>query len=467
MATIRLIPSTYYLSSSSYLSVSNAANMYSNTDDSNYATVTNSRTSTTSYYIYVRGFNFDDIPSAAVVSGFTVKLKARQSGVSTSTSYKPYLANGTSAINGTCDVITTTVDTYTFIGLSADWEDIKSYGDNFGIRINCRRASRNTTGYMYIYGAEIEVTYTVPDPRTITSTLSGDGTISPSGAITSYDGEEYELTITPTNKSDQVTATQDGVDITSQLVAHGLGSTISATPEDVNTSDIQSGSSYASYCIGHSAEDPSSSGTSSNMYSPSGSTGYAAYSFDFSAIPSNATIEEIAVRCYGHRESSTIDSSHVSNVALYYGNTMKGEDVDFPSTSNSLVTIENTGTWTRAELDNLTLRHTVGYYGGLVLGITIEVTYSTGTGIDHYTYTYTVNGDSTIAVTIGSVTPTGDKIFRKINGSWVQASKELVKVNGIWREVSKVYEKINGSWVEQSDKSAMFNPNAIYINNVD
>ena len=467
MATIRLVPSTYYLSSTSYLSVSSANNMYDNTDSTTYATVTNSRTSTSSYYIYLRGFNFDDIPSAAVVTSFTIKLKARESGVSTSSSYKPYLANDTTAINGSCDAITTTVTTHTFSGLSADWEDIKGYGEDFGIRINCRRASRNTTGYMYIYGAEIEVTYTVPDPRTITSTLSGDGTISPSGATTSYDGEEYELTITPTNKSDQVTATQDGVDITSQLAAHGAGSTISATPDDVNTSGIQSGSSYASYCIGHSAESPSSSGTSSNMYSSSGSTGYAAYSFNFSSIPSNATIEELVVRCYGHRESSSIDSSHVSNVALYYGSTMKGEDVDFPSTSNSLVTIENTGTWTRAELDDLTLRHTVGYYGGLVLGITVEITYSTGSGIDHYTYTYTVSGDSTIAVTIGSVTPTGNKIFRKINGSWIQASKELVKVNGTWREVSKVYEKVNGSWVEQSDKSAMFNTNAIYINNVD
>lgn len=463
MATIRLIPSTYYLSSSSYLSVSNANNMYHNTDSTTYATVTNSRASTTSYYIYVRGFNFEDIPSAAVVSGFTVKLKARQSGVSTSTSYKPYLANGTSAINGTCDVITTTVDTYTFTGLSADWEDIKGYGEDFGIRINCRRASRNTTGYMYIYGAEIEVEYTVPNPRTITSTISGDGTISPSGAITSYDGEEYELTITPTTKTDTVTATQDGVDITSQLVAHGLGSTISATPEDVNTSGIQSGSSYASYCIGHSAENPTSSGTSINMYSSSGSTGYAAYTFDFSAIPSNATIEEIAVRCYGHRESSTIDSSHVSNVALYYGNTMKGEDVDFPSTSNSLVTIENTGTWTRAELDDLTLRHTVGYYGGLVLGITIEVTYSTGSGIDHYTYTYTVNGDSTIAVVIGSAS-TGDKIYVKQGNTWKQASNIHVKVNGTWQKVAKVWKKVSGSWVLQPDKSSLFSQDVNYIN---
>ena len=61
MATIRLVPSTYYLSNSSYLSVSNAGNMYNNTDNESYATVTNSRTSTTSYYIYLRGFNFSSI----------------------------------------------------------------------------------------------------------------------------------------------------------------------------------------------------------------------------------------------------------------------------------------------------------------------------------------------------------------------------------------------------------------------
>lgn len=446
MATIRLIPSTYYLSSTSYLSVSNESNMYHNTDSDTYATVTNSRASTTSYYIYLRGFNFDDIPSAAVVSSFTVKLKARQSGVSTSDSYKPYLANGTSAINGSCSVITTTAAVHEFTGLSADWEDIVSYGSSFGIRINCRRASRNTTSYMYIYGAEIEVTYTVPDPRTITSTLTGSGTIDPSGAITTYDGEEYELTITPTNKSDTVTATKDGVDITSQLVAHGAGDTVSIVPDDVTTSGIQSGSSYAEYAVGHSAESPSSSGTSSNMYASSGSTGYAAYSFDFSDIPSNATIEAIEVRCYGHRESSTISSSYVSQCVLYSGSTAISDEVDFPSTSNTMITVEPTTLPTRAQLDNVTVRHYVGYYGGLVQGITFEVTYSTGSGIDHYTYTYTVSGDATIAVTIGGGATT--TMYLKVNGSWVAASK--------------VYKKVNGSWVQQSDLTAVFDSGTNY-----
>lgn len=446
MATIRLVPSTYYLSNSSYLSVSNASNMYNNTDNDTYATVTNSRTSTSSYYIYLRGFNFDDIPSAAIVSSFTIKLKARESGVSTSSSYKPYLADGTSAINGSCDAITTTATTHTFTGLTSDWNDIKAMGSDFGIRINCRRASRYTTGYVYIYGAEIEVTYTLPVSATVTSTLQGNGTISPSGAYSTYEGEEYTLTITPTNKSDAVTATKDGVDITSQLVAHGVGSNITATPDDVTTHSIQSGTSYAQYAIGHSAESPSSSGSSSNMYASSGSTGYAEYTFDFSAIPSGATIESIEVRCYGHRESSTIDSSHVSQCVLYNGSTAISEEVDFPTTSNSIITLEPNTTVSRSDLDNITIRHFVGYYGGLVLGISFDVTYSTGTGVDHYTYTYTVAGDAVIAVVIGGSSAT-----------------LYFKVNGVWTSASKAYVKVNGAWVQQSDITTIFNPYTNYV----
>lgn len=446
MATIRLVPSTYYLSSSSYLSISNASNAYADTDSDTYATVTNSRSSTTSYYVYLRGFNFDDIPEEATINSFSVKFKARESGVSTSSSYRPYMCNNTSTITGTCSAVSTTATVQTFSGVTATWETIKGYGSNFGIRFNCRRASSGTTSYMYLYGAEIEVDYTMPVAATVTSTLSGNGTISPSGATSTYEGAEYELTITPTTKSDTVTATKNGVDITSQLVAHGAGSTITATPADVTTSSVQSGSSYAEYAVGHSAESPSSSGTSSNMYASSGSTGYAEYTFDFSSIPSGAVIEDIEVRCYGHRESSTIDSTHVSQCAIYNGSTAISDAEDFPSTSNSIITL--TPNTMPSSMDDVTVRHFVGYYGGLVLGISFDVTYSTGTGIDHYTYTYTVDGDATIAVTIGS--SGGDtQIYIKENGSWVT--------------YSALYQKVNGSWVVVSDPDTVLSTSAQYI----
>ena len=101
MATIRLIPSTYAVSSTSYLSVSSASNMYTNTDSTTYATITNTYASTSSRYLYLRGFNFNSIPSDAEVTGFTIKIKGYESGLSISTSYGTRLANITSSLSGT------------------------------------------------------------------------------------------------------------------------------------------------------------------------------------------------------------------------------------------------------------------------------------------------------------------------------------------------------------------------------
>ena len=119
MATIRLVPSTYYLSNSSYLSVSNVDNMYTNTDSTTHGTVTHTRASTNNtYYMYLRGFNFSDVPSDAEVSGFTVKIKASATGHTTSTSSSYYMSlyNGTTAIGSTSASgrLSTTLTTFTF-----------------------------------------------------------------------------------------------------------------------------------------------------------------------------------------------------------------------------------------------------------------------------------------------------------------------------------------------------------------
>ena len=447
MATIKLTPSILYnAAGTSYLSVSNQNNAFSDTSSTTYATISNIQSSTTNRYIYLQGFNWNDIPSGAIINSFSIKLKANESGGSTSSSYHPILCKGTATYsNAYCDAITTSVSTHTFT-FTQDFETFRDDGEDFGIRINCKRNSRNTSASFYIYGAEIEVDYTIPDPCTVISTLTGNGTISPNGVTNTYKDTEYELTITPTNKSETVTITNNGVDVTSQLVAHGSGDTLTFSPSDVTTSGIQSGSSYAQYAVGHTAESPYSS--SSNMYASSGSIGYAAYSFDFSSIPSNATIEDIEVRCYGHRENGTIDSTHVSQCVLYQGSTAISNEVDFPSTSSSMITLTPNTMPTRSQLDNVTVRHYVGYYGGLVTGISFVVTYSMGSGVDHYTYIFTVSGDATIAVTIGNA---------------VASKKIYIKENGNWKQYSKVYIKQNGSWVEQSDWSSIFSTSVNYV----
>ena len=449
MATIRLVPSILYnAAGTSYLSVSDENNAFTNTDSTTHATVSNTYASTTNRYVYLQGFNWDDIPAGAIINSFSIKLKASESGGTTSSSYRPVLCKGTSTYsNAYCSAITTSVSVHEF-SFTQDFETFRDDGEDFGIRINCRRGSRNTSASFQIYGAEIEVDYTIPNPATVTTTLSGNGTISPSGSTSTYEGAEFELTIKPTDKSETVTATQDGVDITDQLVAHGAGADITAVPDDVTTSGIQSGSSYAQYAVGHSAESPYSS--TSNMYASSGSTGYAEYSFDFSDIPSNATIDSIEVRCHGHRESSTISSSYVSQCAIYNGSTAVSETVDFPSTSASIITLNPNTTITRSMLDNLTVRHFVGYYGGLVTGISFVVTYSTGSGVDHYTYTFTTTGDTVIAVIIGGSPSEQDEL-------WVKPGNE-------WKKASRAWKKNESNvWVLQSDMSNVFEAGKNYV----
>lgn len=392
-----------------------------------------------SYANIYYAFDFSEIPNGANIVSVECQVKGHAENTSQRTERaRCQLYVGTSTAKGSySDFTSTSAQTLTLTTGTWTYEEVQDMRLCFIV------------GYYggLINGATVTVTYELTNPRTVTTTLNGNGTIEPSGATTTYDGVEFELIITPTNKSDTVTATQDGVDITSQLVAHNSGGTSTFTSSNVTTNGIQSGESYAQYAVGYTAEDPHSS--SNNMYASYDSAGYAEYSFDFSDIPSNATIEDIEVRCYGHRESSTIDSTHVSQCILYQNDTAISDEVDFPNTSNSMITVIPTSIPTRSELDNVTLRHYVGYYGGLVLGISFNVTYSTGMGIDHYTYTYTVSGNSAIAVVIGGST-SGPTIYVKINNSWVQ--------------YSKIYLKVNGSWVEQdaSTWSTLFDTEANY-----
>lgn len=163
MATATLIPSSYY-ASSSYLSLTDENNMYTNVSSTTYATITNTNASTSYYYFYIRGFNISTIPADAVVSSFTVKLKGRGSGVYNSAMY---LCHGTTTIaNATATQIpnSSSATTRTFANGSLTWANIVTYGSDFGIRINCRRNAKNTQSYYYIYGAEIDVTYEMPAP---------------------------------------------------------------------------------------------------------------------------------------------------------------------------------------------------------------------------------------------------------------------------------------------------------------
>ena len=169
------------------------------------------------------------------------------------------------------------------------------------------------------------------------------------------------------------------------------------------------------------------------------------YPFDFSTLPSDAEVTAVEVKCYGATESTTETASH-ADISLWCGSTQKGTTQKFTSTSNSTITISDPGTWTRAELQDAWVRFGVGYYGGRILGITWKVTYTYGGTLAYYTYTYDVNGNATIAVTIGTATTT---MYIKLNGTWVPATA--------------VYKKVNGTWVQQSNLTNVFESGVNYL----
>lgn len=446
MATIRLVPSTYSVSST-YLTVSNASNMYTNTDSTNYATVANTQSGTSSYYIYIKGFNFSSIPSNATVSSFTVKLKAYQSGGSTSTSYVPYLCNNTTTLSGcTSSVITTSTQTLSFSTSNYTFDQIKTYGDNFGIRINCRRNSRNTQSNFYIYGAEILVEYTVPVYYNVT--VTGDSNnVSPTGTESILQGSNYTVTMyydsTPT-------VTDNNVNVTSQLVEQTGGSS-SLKPE----SNTNSGFTLTDI---ENAYADSSSTNYARLALAGRASGTIYLNFESLSIPSSATVQSISCQLTYEYNRNNSSSGYTASCQLYADNTAKGSSTSLVTaggTAVSKTTINLTpGTWSASDLSNARLYITATNSASstqryiYVYGATLSVTYTFSGKV----YTYTLS-NITAAHTIVVTAPAAahDTLY--------------LKVNGTWKEVSAVYKKVNGSWVEQTDLSSLFESGINYIIN--
>lgn len=159
-------------------------------------------------------------------------------------------------------------------------------------------------------------------------------------------------------------------------------------PTAYTTSGSINGTKYKN-AIGKGAD---TSAVSGNDYANGGSSSTAHIDYDFEFdIPENATIESVACQVKGHCENT---SRSTANLQLYAGTTAKGSVSKFTSTSAQTVTL-TTGTWTRAEVDNLKLRFTIGYYGGLVNGATVTITYQ----YDDITYVITVNNSTSATVT--------------------------------------------------------------------
>jgi hypothetical protein len=414
--------------------------MYANTDSTTYATITNTNASTSSRYLYLRGFNFNDIPSNAVINSFTVKIKGYESGLSTSTSYAPRLANGTSAISNTTATtnFSTSTKTITIPTGALTWEQIVNYGSNFTIMVYVRRSNRNTTGHAYIYGAEIEVTYTIPIYHSITINNSTSATVTASDT-NPLEGTDVEIR---SNTISNLIVTDNGTDVTSQFTEQ-TETGASYIVNNVGSYGFTLNSSTGYYVSNNKGISKSAAVCRVDFHVPVSATvtftyiNYAEQSYDFGVFGNIDVSLSNNYYAAGSSGATITDSSYklACNTSAHNTSSAQTLTYDMDSGDHSI--------WVKYSKDDASDSNNDTLQFKIV--ITLDEPFTPGV---YYVYSISnVSKDHTIVVTTGG-------------GS---TKKLYIKQNGTWVAFSKAYVKVNGTWVQQTDLSNIFNSQTNYI----
>ena len=468
MATATLVPSAYTLSNTNYLSITDASNMYTDTSSSTYAQITHNRSSNTAYYLYIHGFNFNSIPNNAVVSSFTVKIKALESQLSTNASYRISLYNNTTSIPDTTvsTALSTSAQTLTIPIGSLDWATMKNYGNNFRIRVPLRRANSNTSGYVRVYGAEIDVTYTAETVHVTGVTLNKSSTSIEIGST-----EQLTATVAPSNATDQTVSWSSGTPAVATVDSSGVVTAVSTGTSVITVTTTDGGytdtctvtvtqPTYTTYELTTTLTPGESylivSGNSGSVYLLSNEANGAGTLKGVSATVVNGEISithSVENKCLF---DCVLEDNNNSDSQLL----MSGSDYLYTDSSNRL----RIASWTSSmagkhwhyKADNKNLIWFFKDNNG-----------DTGYTDTSSTYKYYFNIDGSgnwtdLYVSTTSLENTNTPEVFLFKEKQTPSQTAYIKVSGSWVQASKVYKKVSGSWVEQNDLTQVFDAGTNY-----
>lgn len=469
MATIRLVPSAYTRSSTSRVTVTNPDNMYYNTDHTaNYCSIRGRNSTSNTYFAFIHGFNFGDVPTGATVSSFAVKIRCYKNSYlqQGSSTYRPKLCStpsNSSIIGGTyldSDVTTTSGgDVYTFPTTNLSWNTLKGYGSNFSIEIPLR-ANASQYPYLYVYGAEIEVTYSTAtvnvtgvdvSPATATieagETTTLTATVSPSNATNKTVTWSTSNSAVATVNNGVVTGVSSGTAVITVTTQDGgftdtctVTVTQPVTYEYVPASSMQVGKEYLI-----------ANGNTGTVYLLTNESGGSRQLVGLQATVSNGKItltgtqkSKALFSCVRYTTGNDVTITVEKNNQYLYCDNANGLRMNAPATLDRFWHFRSNKFWqfksTVADgYDDASSEYK--YY--LTLNASNNFT-------DSHVDTTSIE-DSSIPLMYLFTESTGqtDTLYFKHNGSWVQATK--------------VYKKQNGSWIEQQDLTQVFQSGSKYI----
>lgn len=353
MPSVKLVASTYSVTGS--VTVSNPDRMYTDVSSTTYATLTHTTSGTTSYYCYIKGFNFSAVPDNANVSSITIRIRGYETGLSTSSSYAPRLYNNTSTITGASAASASfgaSASTIT-VPYTGTWATLKGYGANLGIRVTIRRSNRNTQGYLYIYGAEIEVTYTVPADIHVTGVSLDKQTDS----IEIGNTTTLTATVSPSNATDKSVSWSTS-DASVATVSDGVVTGVAAGSAVITVTTTDGG--YTDTCT--VTVTGGGGGTWTTIFDddvqliPDTPYNYIYYTGFTGAFEANTTYrvtwDGVTYTCQSQPYSNAYDGYSVGNLALGSGGTDTGEPfllyrASWDSTVLTADTTSDAGEWGR------------------------------------------------------------------------------------------------------------------------
>lgn len=168
-------------------SITNQHNMLDNVDSTTFGRITVPQ-NTSNIEIYLSGFTFSDLPSNAIPISMTIKAKGYGSG-GNSSYYAQLCAAKISytTSDGISSVEKFSTNWYGYIGpvtstaigkatapSSITWDQVKTWGENFAIAIYRIPALSSSIAAYYIYGAELDIEYTLPVNKV---TVNKNGTL--------------------------------------------------------------------------------------------------------------------------------------------------------------------------------------------------------------------------------------------------------------------------------------------------
>lgn len=462
MATARLVPGAYTLSSTTYLTISDAANMYTNTDSTTYGQVTHNRNSSTAYYLYLHNFNFGDVPDDATVNSFTVKIRGLESALSTNSSYRMSLYNNTTSISNTTvsSSLSTTATTFTFPNGNLTWSTLKGYGNNFRIRVPLRRNSSSTSGYVRIYGAEIEVTYTASNVPVTGVTLDKSADSIEIGETTTL-----TATVAPSNATNK-TVTWSTSNSSVATVSNGIITGVAQGSARITVTTADGG--FTDYCdvtvtkpitydyILTSSMQPGkkyliADGNSGTVHLLSNVSGGSRILTGVTATVTNNRLsitktvqDQTEFECVRYTSGNDNTITVKSDNKYLYCDNASGLRMNAPTTLDRFWHYRNNKFWQFKSTSSDGYSDTSTEYK-------YYLNISNGNFTDNHVTSPSIENSSLPLIYIFTEDDGGggnDAIYYKNGNNWV--------------EVTEVYKKVNGSWVLQQDLTSVFSSGTNY-----